>query len=102
MLRLKDFKLIFILSFIILLMLWMVISFLAMGYEQGTDLSSFGKSCYEVAKIIHFSLSFWQRLFSNNISFFASFVSSGIILSLVIFLIKFLLKLLISFFKDKS
>lgn len=98
--RLKDFKLIFILCFLGLFLLWLVVAFLAMGYEQGTDLSFLGKTCYKVAGYIHFSLNFWQKKCPDSIAFLASFFSSSFILSLIVFIVDFFLKFIKQYFKN--
>jgi hypothetical protein len=41
-----------------LFMTWIIVAFLSMGYETGVDTSFFGKTCYKVAGIIHFTLDF--------------------------------------------
>ncbi len=77
----NDFKIMFFLILFGLFGLWVIVSFPGMGYEAGTDLSLFSKSCYKIAEIIHFSLNFWQRFLPDFIAFSASFLTSTFLLT---------------------
>ncbi len=84
----RDFKIIFFACFAALFGLGSFVSFLSIGYEDGTDFSLFGKSCYKMAEIIHFSMNFWESFLNSYIALFASFLTTNFILTTFIWMIR--------------
>jgi len=91
---LKDFKTIFSLTILVLLGFWIICSFLAIGYEAGTDDSLLGRVCYKIASSILFALDFWARSLPTWIALTFSFITSSILISLFILFIKKIIHLL--------
>lgn len=84
----RDFKIIFFASLAALLGLWTIVSFLGIGYEDGTVFSLFSKSCYKIAEIIHFSMNFWESFLNSYIALFASFLTTNFILTTFIWMLR--------------
>ncbi|HNU59491.1 MAG TPA: hypothetical protein PKI08_06030, partial [Aquaticitalea sp.] len=74
--------------FVMLLMIWSVLSFLSLGYDGGTDRSDFGRSCYKMASIINFSSIFWQKFFPSFIVVVVSIFITSILVASLILLVK--------------
>jgi len=80
----KDFSIGLFIVFILTFSSWVVVGFLAIGYEEGTDTSNFGKTCYQIAALLNFSGFFWQRLFTSFLSVILSMLTtSGLIIGFI-------------------
>ncbi len=84
----RDFKIFYFACLAALFGLWVIVSFLSIGYEDGTDLSLFSKSCYIIAEIIHFSINFWESFLNSYIALFASFLTTNFILTTFIWMLR--------------
>jgi hypothetical protein len=84
----RDFKIIFFACLAALFGLGSFVSFLSIGYEDGTDFSLFSKSCYKIAEIIHFSMNFWESFLNSYIALFASFLTTNFILTTFIWILR--------------
>lgn len=84
----RDFKIIFFASLVALVGLGVIVSFLSIGYEDGTDFSLFSKSCYKIAEIIHFTMNFWESFLNGYIALFASFLTTNFILTTFIWMVR--------------
>jgi ABC-type Fe3+ transport system permease subunit len=84
----RDFKIIFFACLVALFGLGSFVSFLSIGYEDGTDFSLFGKSFYKIAEIIHFSMNFWESFLNSYIALFASFLTTNFILTTFIWMVR--------------
>ena len=84
----RDFKIFYFACLAALFGLWVIVSFLSIGYEDGTDFSLFSKSCYKIAEIIHFSMNFWGSFLNSYIALFASFFTTNFILTTFIWMVR--------------
>ena len=85
--KIQDFKFIFILTFLILFGIWFFCSFFAIPFEDGTNKSFIPKYCFQIAKLIMFTLDYWFRFLNMLFAFIFALLTSTIIISVIIYLI---------------
>lgn len=88
----KDFSIYLIIVFVLTFATWFVVGFLSIGYEDGTDKSNFGKTCYKIASVINFSGQFWQKLFPSFLSIILSVLTTSVLIAGLILLMKRIIK----------
>lgn len=84
----KDFSVYLIIIFVLTFATWFVLGFLSIGYEEGTDKSNFGKTCYKIASVINFSGQFWQKLFPSFLSIVLSVLTTSVLIAGLVLLVK--------------
>ncbi len=84
----KDFSIYLIMVFVLTFTTWLVVGFLSMGFEDGTDKSNLGETCYRIASLINFSGLFWQQLFPPFLAIILSVLTTSGLITGLILLIK--------------
>lgn len=84
----KDFSIYLIIVFVFTFTIWFAVGFLSIGYEEGTDKSNFGKTCYKIASVINFSGQFWQKLFPSFLSIVLSVLTTSVLITGLIIFVK--------------
>ena len=85
--KIQDFRLLITITFLALFLLWLISSFFAIPYEEGTNNTFIPKYSYGISKLIMFSLDFWFKFLNTFFAFIFALFSSTIILSYFIYLI---------------
>lgn len=92
--HLKDFKFYLIIISIIIFFIWIICSFFAMGYEQGTSTSFAGKISYIIVEKGTFSSNFWNKILPNlqGVVMFLTLMTTSVLMTVLIVIIKTIIK----------
>lgn len=88
----QDFKPLLFGVLVYLTLIWLVSSFMAIGYEDGVSATETSKNSYIVAKLINFSFPFYNQLINEYLALLFSLLSSSIIVCSVIIGVNYVLK----------
>lgn len=94
---LKDFKQYFIITFIIIIILYFILSIFVIGYEERTNKTNTAFVFYETMKTILFSVDFWaeKMKLSGVVAVLMAFMTTS-------FIISFPLNIIINLYKNSS
>lgn len=86
--RRKDIEIYFVITAIILFVLYFFLSFFVIGYEERTNKTELTRVVYQIMGYIVFSLKFWNKIFHSIIPLVLSILTSSAILTVIILLFK--------------
>jgi hypothetical protein len=81
---LKGFSIKFIVILLLTVGLWFVCGILAVGYEDGTDDSSFGRLCYSICDVLTFSRGLFDGIESGFLGLGLPLLITALILAIVV------------------
>jgi hypothetical protein len=81
---LKGFSVRFIIIFLLTVGLWFVCGLMAVGYEDGTDGSSFGWLCYSICDALTFSRGLFDGIDSSILGMGLPLLITALILAIVV------------------